>query len=355
MSRWLSPLMAFCLSFMLMVTLAPTVGIQIDRQLDFWLMWLISMLVLALPIGYLEIALVRRAKTSALNALMSLTRDADASPRWRIAGWLAVSFMPFLAGAILANADHVLHGNGLIFSTESVLLLVAAVIAVGLSFIPRIWLTLVLVVGVVASLVLSHLFPLQLDAWHVTAVSFTEWGNATVLALVASGLGIGVYSQTSLVQLNQTERVSAVQFPIWIAQLFAVIAFGFFAVQTQIPALSIMFTAIFAAALLLQLAREQLQQRQVSIVLQWIILLLPLLIWAVTATLNLFNFVVMLWGLVICLIYALFVGWVMKISHLRKALNFSNEAIYNLWRIAVRIVLPLAIVLAIIAIVMGHL
>ena len=62
----------------------------------------------------------------------------------------------------------------------------------------------------------------------------------------------------------------------------------------------------------------------------------------------------MLWGLVICLIYAVFVGWVMKISHLRKALNFSNEAIYNLWRIAVRIVLPLSIVLAIIAIVMGH-
>ena len=40
----------------------------------------------------------------------------------------------------------------------------------------------------------------------------------------------------------------------------------------------------------------------------------------------------------------------MKISHLRKAMNFSNELFYNLWRIAVRVVLPLSIVMAIVAI-----
>ncbi len=39
----------------------------------------------------------------------------------------------------------------------------------------------------------------------------------------------------------------------------------------------------------------------------------------------------------ICLIYAIFAGWIMKISHLRKSMNFSNEAFYNIWRIAVRI------------------
>ncbi len=44
MSRWLSPLMAFCLSFVIMATLAPTMGIQIDRQLDFWLLWFGTML-----------------------------------------------------------------------------------------------------------------------------------------------------------------------------------------------------------------------------------------------------------------------------------------------------------------------
>jgi SNF family Na+-dependent transporter len=50
------------------------------------------------------------------------------------------------------------------------------------------------------------------------------------------------------------------------------------------------------------------------------------------------------------LIYALFAGWIMKISHLRKSMNFSSEAFYNLWRIAVRVVLPVGIILAIVAV-----
>ena len=40
----------------------------------------------------------------------------------------------------------------------------------------------------------------------------------------------------------------------------------------------------------------------------------------------------------------------MKISHLRKSMNFSHEAFYNIWRIAVRVVLPVSIVLAIVAV-----
>ena len=105
MSRWLSPLMAFCLSFLLITTLAPVVGIQKDRQLDFWALWLVLMVVLALPFAYLEVALVKRAKTTALQALMSLTREADVSARWRIAGWLAVVFMPFLLACCSKNVS----------------------------------------------------------------------------------------------------------------------------------------------------------------------------------------------------------------------------------------------------------
>jgi SNF family Na+-dependent transporter len=64
-----------------------------------------------------------------------------------------------------------------------------------------------------------------------------------------------------------------------------------------------------------------------------------------------FNFALLLWGLVICLIYAIFAGWIMKISHLRKAMNFSSEAFYNIWRIAVRVVLPVSIVVAMVALI----
>ena len=40
-------------------------------------------------------------------------------------------------------------------------------------------------------------------------------------------------------------------------------------------------------------------------------------------------------------------------SFILKIDNFSNELFYNLWRIAVRIVLPLSIVIAMIAMI-GH-
>ena len=38
-------------------------------------------------------------------------------------------------------------------------------------------------------------------------------------------------------------------------------------------------------------------------------------------------------------------------QHLRKAMGFSNELFYNVWRIAVRLVLPLSIVIAIMAVI----
>jgi SNF family Na+-dependent transporter len=34
------------------------------------------------------------------------------------------------------------------------------------------------------------------------------------------------------------------------------------------------------------------------------------------------------------------VGWIMKISHVRKALNLPSEGLYNLWRVMVRLVVP---------------
>ena len=99
------------------------------------------------------------------------------------------------------------------------------------------------------------------------------------------------------------------------------------------------------------MAREQLAQRQLNIVIQWLVLLAATLVWLIPATGPMYNILRMLWGLVICLIYAIFAGWIMKISHLRKSMNFSNEAFYNIWRIAVRVVLPVSIVLAIVAVV----
>ena len=351
MSRWLSPLMAFCLSFIIIATLAPIVGIQVDRQLDFWLLWLGTMLILALPICYLEIALAKRSKTTALNALSSLTRDADASQKWRLVGWLAVVFIPFLAGGMLSNASQLLGHFAFNGIAPNLLFVGLAIVALALSFAPRKIIVGLSVVAVLASLILANILGTALPAWHVTAVAFSEWGGATVLALVASGLGMGLYWQSSLPAIQQQDVASQTALPIWIAQLFAVIAFAFFAANAAIPSFTFVVAVVSVSALLLNMAREQLLQRQLNIAIQWLVILAAVFIWAIPAISPIFNTLLMLWGLVICLIYAVFAGWIMKISHLRKSMNFSNELFYNLWRIAVRVVLPVSIILAIISII----
>ena len=349
MSKWLSPLMAFCLSFIIIATLAPITGIQIERQLDFWILWLATMQTLALPVCYLEIALAKRSKTTPLQALSSLTREADASQKWRIVGWLSVIFIPFLAGAMLNNASNVLAVATLDLA-PNLLLIGLAIVALALSLLPRQILLVITTIGVLASLILANVMGTALPAWQVTPVEFSEWGNATVLALVASGLGMGLYWQSSLNTVRQQDIASKTVLPIWVAQLVAVIAFAFFAVQAQIPASTLVTAIVAAAALMLQMAREQLQQRQLHPVVQWAIVAVVTLIWVIPNLSPIFNVVLLVWGLVICLIYALFAGWIMKISHLRKSMNFSSEAFYNLWRIAVRVVLPVGIILAIAAV-----
>lgn len=349
MARWLSPLMAFCLSFMIIVGLAPALGLQIDRQIDFWLLWMGAMLLLALPLIYLEIALARRSKSSALHALSALTRDADASPQWRLVGWLAVVFIAFLAGALLSNIAQMALAATQFNINSQLIFGASAVAAVALSFVNRQILIAVTAVGVIASLIISNINGTALQPWHVTAVEFSEWGKATILALVASGLGLGIYWQSQLNQPQSAAPATHAVLPIWLAQLLAVGAFGFFAVNSPLPAYSVWGTAIVTAALLLQLAKEQLQQRQIAEPILWLILFAALLVWAVPGSQAIFNPLLMITGLLICLVYSIFVGWMMKISHLRKAMNFSNELFYNLWRIAVRLVIPLSIIVALVA------
>lgn len=349
MSRWLSPLMAFCLSFILIAGLAPSLGLAVDRQIDFWMLWLGTMLLLALPIAYLEIALAKRTKTTALNALSSLTRDADVSPKWRIVGWLAVVFIPFLAGGIVFNITAMNLKPSALAVEHHWLVLVCMVLAFALSFVSRQILLVLSVVGVLASLIFATVYPAALTPWHMTELSFSEWGNATILALVATGLGLGLYWQDHVNSIRSQDSATKTALPIWLGQLFAVIAFAYFGVNAQLPAISMVFSVVAVAALLLQFARVQLQHRQVVVVIQYVICIAALAIWFVPYLAQWLNPLLMLWGLVICLIYAVFVGWMMKISHLRKAMNMNNEGLYNLWRIAVRIILPLSIVLAIVA------
>ncbi|MEK5777164.1 hypothetical protein VXE44_19025, partial [Acinetobacter nosocomialis] len=156
------------------------------------------------------------------QALSSLTREADSSQRWRIVGWLAVVFIPFLAGAMLNHASNVVSIANLEVQQPAILagLVIAALL---LSLIPRLILVGITTIGVIASLVLANVMGTALPEWQITPVQFSEWGNATVLALVASGLGMGLYWQSSLAAVKQQDVATKTVLPIWIAQLLAVI------------------------------------------------------------------------------------------------------------------------------------
>jgi SNF family Na+-dependent transporter len=55
---------------------------------------------------------------------------------------------------------------------------------------------------------------------------------------------------------------------------------------------------------------------------------------------------VLVWMAVNALILAIYAGWIMKIGHARKALQLPSEGVYNLWRVGIRWVAPVTLLVA---------
>jgi SNF family Na+-dependent transporter len=170
------------------------------------------------------------------------------------------------------------------------------------------------------------------------------------LALVATGLGFGAYWQIAATQGR--DRASSWALPLWLGQLAGGVLFAVAQAQpTPASQWALLIAGIAAAAFLLSLLRDQLKARQLGLVLQWFIPFAPVFVW-ILPVVGLLKTITILLALVVCAIYAIFSGWLMKVSHLRKALNFQKEGIYNLWRVAVRLVIPLAIIVALVGLVL---
>ncbi|MFZ3194184.1 MAG: hypothetical protein WA154_13385 [Moraxellaceae bacterium] len=316
------------------------------QQIDFWLVWLLCMLLLALPLTLLETALARRSQTAPLQAIVQLTREADVRPAWRLVGWLAVAVMAIMAGGMAYQAANYFK---LLDASQgwSVPLLgwagLSVLVAIGLSGFPR----LLIWAGVVLAILSIELstFAQGIGQWAWTSFSLAEWSSAVILALVASGLGMGLYWQSAVLQPS-SDRASLQALPIWAAQVVGGVLFalaqgihGSFASGLYALAL------LCGAGYLISMVRLQLSARGLAVPLQWLLLLASLLLWLLPWTM-LWAKVASALGLLVCLVYAVFSGWQMKISHLRKALNFDHEMTYNLWRVAMRLLIPLAVLAA---------
>lgn len=330
-------------------------------QIDFWLLWLVAMTLVGLPLVFAEIGLAHRSGTSPLVGLPKLTREADVSTVWRGFGWLTIVLLLAVVGHLLASSGDIIHplvGN----IAMPALLAIMALLVIGLSFTKHVagWLAF----GGAMAALLVNVMHAGVVHWQMTATSLTEWAVAVVLALVCVGAGTGLFwhaRTNQMLMANTAEkdtRVSASRYvlPVWSFQLVA----GALIALTLSPATSLaaMLNALAmlaGAAYLLHILTHQvslrLQQQAFNFLALVVLAVLSLVLAMVpTAWLNQLIIVV---SLIAAMWLAVFAGWQMKISHLRKSLNFGSEGLYNLWRIAVRIIVPLAVLLAIVGWVLG--
>ena len=310
-------------------------------QIDFWLLWLVAMTLVGLPLVFAEIGLAHRSGTSPLVGLPML---------------MAV------VGHLLASSGEIIHPLVSNIALPA-LLAIMVLIVIGLSFIKHLagWLA----VGFAVAALVVNVMQGGFVAWQMTATSLTEWAGAVVLALVCVGAGTGLYWHArthQMLTMNTTatdqarESASRYVLPVWSFQLLA----GALIAMTLSPnsAMAAVLNALAmlaGAAYLLHILTHQVslrwQQQQFNFLALVVLAVLSLALAMVpTAWLNQLIIVI---SLVTAVWLAVFAGWQMKISHLRKSLNFSSEGLYNLWRIAVRIIVPLAVILAMVGWVLG--
>lgn len=356
-------------------------------QMDFWLAWLVAMLLVSLPVLFAEIGLARRSGQSPLLAMPVLTRESDSSMAWRGYGWLAQLTALSLAALVIASIG--VHGQALFAMVGVVLptfvvgaLLMAVVLIIstlGLGLIKPMLLLALLAVLATIGIHLADGF--ELTNMQMTAFSLAEWARAVALALLCFAVGGGVYwwelSQTNLNQaqpnqVNQSAQsqlsasrqvlpILAVQVVVGLVAMVLVaskeatlsmtlmlmstdttLVQGAKMGSTLVSGLLVMAGVSLAIALV---SMTMIQVKERLGLVKSMLMLLPALVLVVLPVYVLWGLTVML-SIISVLMLSIFVGWQMKISHLRKSLNFSSEINYNLWRVAIRIFVPLALLVA---------
>ena len=372
MIRYASYFIAALLPLLLFRWFAPaSIG-----EIDFWLLWLLAMVLVALPVVYAEIALAYRSVEGPLAGMQKLTREADVSPIWRSFGWLAALVSIVIAALVISGASTgILSALTELNSVPDVPNFAVAaglmVIAVLLSLLGVAPLPIGLGLMVIG-LLLGFANGVPNAGFAMTDVSLTEWARAVALALVSVGAGTGLYwfgqnlvsrQTVTAVEANNQQvknraatreyRATKLVLPIWVLQLLIGVVALFTSGMSLPPIGQLLYWGgvLFVASYLLHYSTQQLTHKFGLMVSLIITFAVALLLVVAIPTAWLVGILVIISSIAVLLL-SVFAGWQMKISHLRKSLNFSNEAVYNLWRVAIRLVVPLALLLALVGWVM---
>ena len=371
MIRYASYFIAALLPLLLFRWFAPaSIG-----EIDFWLLWLLAMVVVSLPVIYAEIALAYRSAEAPLAGMQKLTREADASALWRGFGWLAALVSIIIAALVISGASTgILTALTELNSAPEV---PGFAIAAGLMFIAALLSLLgVTPLPIGLGLMLIGLFfglanGLPNITFAMTNISLGEWARAVALALVSVGAGTGLYwfgqnriskqavtavaidnhyaQNPSRAQASSEYRATKLVLPIWILQLLVGVVALFISGMTLPPIGQLLYWigVIFVASYLLHYSTQQLAHKFGLLVSLVITAVIAIVLVVAIPTIWLVGILVIVSSIAVLLL-SVFAGWQMKISHLRKSLNFGNEAFYNLWRVAIRLVVPVALLLALI-------
>ena len=371
MIRYASYFVAALLPLLLFRWFAPaSIG-----EIDFWLLWLLAMVLVSLPVIYAEIALAYRSAEAPLAGMQKLTREADASALWRGFGWLAALVSIIIAALVISGAS-----TGILtaltelnsapeipsFAIAAGLIVIAALLSLlGVTPLP-IGLGL-MVIGLIFGVANG----LPNVTFAMTNVSLSEWARAVALALVSVGAGTGLYwfgqnlvskqaatavgidnhnAQTSSHTDSAKEyRATKLVLPIWILQLLVGVVALFISGMALPPTGQLLYWVgvLFVASYLLHYSTQQLAHKFGLLVSLVITAVIAIVLVVAIPTIWLVGMLVII-STIAVLLLSVFAGWQMKISHLRKSLNFGNEAFYNLWRIAIRLIVPVALLLALI-------
>ena len=371
MIRYASYFVAALLPLLLFRWFAPaSIG-----EIDFWLLWLLAMVLVSLPVIYAEIALAYRSAEAPLAGMQKLTREADASALWRGFGWLAALVSIIIAALVISGAS-----TGILtaltelnsapeipsFAIAAGLMVIAALLSLlGVTPLP-IGLGL-MVIGLIFGVANG----LPNVTFAMTNVSLSEWARAVALALVSVGAGTGLYwfgqnlvskqvatavgidnhnAQTSShTDSAKGYRATKLVLPIWIVQLLVGVVALFISGMVLPPIGQLLYWVgvLFVASYLLHYSTQQLAHKFGLLVSLVITAVIAIVLVVAIPTIWLVGILVII-STIAVLLLSIFAGWQMKISHLRKSLNFGNEAFYNLWRIAIRLIVPVALLLALI-------
>lgn len=346
--------------------------------------WSLALAVLGLPLVLVELLMGRRSRRAPLEGLAVLTREADAKRGWRFGAWggavaafLALAALALVAGGtvnFLARQAGLGAGTALApalpLGTGGLLLLAA-----GLSLLPPARRGGVLLGGLALVLVLLAVSAvpgaaLVSQAYPTHALSAGDWREAFRLALLSLGGGLGVLWLAGMRQEQGAPLarfafgVIGLQVVLGVLLMLALAPFvaarlanagggpdivptgpGVWVVLGTVLLLALLGLVEIATPVLLRLAERGMASLPAVTLVFLGAAVLAEGVWLFGRQTGLLALLTLLYVLLAavqaCL--SVFAGWGMKISHARKELALPAEGLYNLWRVAVRLAVPLLI------------